>query len=388
MPTFPLRHEKLVLMFVVAVSVCALLVATLWPLNPWPKNEVSWLQYEDGVRLCKLGTIFSVGQFSSAVDAETQPFSLEVWMEPWRDEGSTVILAFYEPEHPAQFILRQDGLAVAALHANGKRGEENPESLDSGEVIETKRTLVTVTAGPYGTTLYVNGQARRFSRAFRLSRKNLTGELVIGTSPVASKCWCGILRGIAIYGNELTAQEVSSHYKTWSLNRGEGIQSMRSMLALYLFRERSGSLVKNEIQPGVNLSIPKYYTLWRQAFLLPPWKEFSPEWAYVNDLSRNVLGFVPLGLILYPCFLVVSGSKRPWLMSCVAGAVLSLLIEILQSFLPERSSGWTDVITNSAGTAVGASIYFSSAGQGVLKKLFGESLKASGRDGSDGRYGS
>jgi VanZ family protein len=295
-------------------------------------------------------------------------------MEPWRDEGSTVILAFYAREHPEQFILEQDGLAVSVLHIAGKRGEEN-QPLVSG-IPRDKRTLITVTAGPERTTLYLNGQAQKFSRSIGLSRKDITGEFVIGTSPVENKCWCGVLRGIGIYGNELTAQEVSSHYESWSLNHEEAIPSTQSALALYLFRERSGNLVKNEIQPGVNLSIPKYYTLWRQNFLLPPWKEFQPNWTYVNDLFWNVLGFVPLGLVLYPCFLVAFGSKRPWLMTCGAGAALSLLIEILQSFLPQRSSGWTDVITNSAGTALGASIWFFSAGQRALKKLFGDVEKS------------
>jgi len=35
-------------------------------------------------------------------------------------------------------------------------------------------------------------------------------------------------------------------------------------------------------------------------------------------------------------------------MSYVTGTILSLIVEILQSFLPMRGSGWTDVITNSA----------------------------------------
>jgi VanZ family protein len=373
MPNFPLRHKKLVLKIVATVSVCMLSVATLWPLNPLPKNEVSWLEYEDGVRLCKHGTILSMGQFGNEADAESKSFSLDVWMEPWRDEGSTVILAFYERENPGQFILGQDGLDVSVLHTTGKSGIENPQPLVS-RMPRNKRTLVTVTASPKGTTLYLNGQAQSFSRSIGLSRKNIAGEFVIGTSPVESKCWCGILRGIAIYGNELTAREVATHYQAWSLNPKGAIPSTQPMLALYLFRERSGSLAKNEIQPGVNLSIPKYYTLWRHSFLLPPWKEFQPNWTYVSDLFWNVLGFVPLGLVLYPYFLVVVGSKRPWLMSCVAGAALSLLIEVLQSFLPQRSSGWTDVITNSAGTALGASICFSTTGQRILKKLFGEQV--------------
>jgi VanZ family protein len=375
MPIFPLQDKKLVLKIVAAASVCMLLVATLWPLNPWPKNQVSWLHNDDGVRLCENGIILSVAQFSSEADAEGKPFSLELWMVPWRREGSTVILAFYDQESAEQFIVGQEGLSVSVFHVSRSGWEKDPQPLVTGDVIaQNQRTLVTVTAGPEGTTLYINGLAQRSSRSIGLSRKNLRGELVIGTSPVASKCWCGIVHGIAIYRNELTAEEVASHYKTWSLNREKDIQDTRSMLALYLFRERSGRMTKNQIQAGVNLYIPKYYAVWRQDFLLPPWKEFQADWPYLNDLIWNVLGFVPLGLVLYPYFLVVFGSKRPWLMSCVAGAVLSLMIEVLQSFLPQRSSGWTDVITNSAGTALGASMYFSTAGKGFLKKLLGEKV--------------
>ena len=51
---------------------------------------------------------------------------------------------------------------------------------------------------------------------------------------------------------------------------------------------------------------------------------------------------------------------------------MSLIVEILQSFLPMRGSGWTDVITNSAGTALGASMCYSGVAQDILKKLFAE----------------
>ena len=57
-------------------------------------------------------------------------------------------------------------------------------------------------AGPKETTLYVNGHAQSSSQSFGLSRKNLTSEFVIGTSPLESKSWCGVLRGTAIYKNE------------------------------------------------------------------------------------------------------------------------------------------------------------------------------------------
>jgi len=378
MRTFPLQDGRLVLKILAATGICVLLAITLWPFNPWPRNEVSWLHDEDGLRLCGHGTILSVAQFPNEAGAENEPFSLEFWMVPWRDEGSTVMFAFYVRENPGQFVVRQDGLDVSVSHTTRQREEKNHHPLVAGQVIApNKRTLVTVTAGPKETTLYVNGQAQSTSQSFGLSRRNLTGEFVIGTSPVENEAWCGILHGIAIYKNELTAQEVASHYKTWLSSREEGRIDKRSILALYLFRERSGTLVRNEIQPGVDLLIPKHYTIRRRNVLLPPWKEFRTEWTYVRGLVLNVLGFIPMGLILYPYFLVALGSKRPWLMSYVTGTVLSLIIEILQSFLPMRSSGWTDVITNSAGTALGASMCYSSVAQDILKKLFAE--KASER---------
>jgi VanZ family protein len=373
MRTFPLQDGRPVLKILAAAGICVLLVMTLMPFNPWPQNEVSWLHDEDGLRLCKQGTIFSVAQFPNEAGAENKPFSLEFWMVPWRNEGSTVMFAFYVRENPEQFVVWQNGLDVAVTHATRQREENNRHPLVAGEVIaQDKRSLVTVTAGPRETTLYVNGQAQSSSQAFGLSRKNLTGEFVIGTSPVESEPWCGVLRGIAIYKNELTAQEVAGHYQAWLLNRLGDTIDKQSIIALYLFRERSGSLVRDEIQPGVNLYIPKYYTIWRKNVLSPPWKEFRPKWTYVRDVILNVLGFIPLGLILYPYFLLARASRRPLLMSCLTGAGLSLIIEILQSFLPMRGSGWTDVITNSAGTALGASLCYSGVAQNILKKLFGE----------------
>jgi VanZ family protein len=374
MLTFPLQDGRLVLKILAAAGICAVLAMTLWPFNPWPRNDVSWF-YDDGLRLCNSGTILSVAEFPNESGAENEPFSLEFWMVPWRDEGSTVMFAFYVRENPGQFVVRQEGLDVSVSHTT-TQGEENSPPLVARQVIApNKRTLITVTTGLKGTTLYVNGQAQDTSQSFGLSRKDLTGEFVIGTSPVENEGWCGILRGIAIYKNELTAQTVASHYQTWLSNRELGGIDKRSISALYLFRERSGTLVRNEVQPGIDLRIPKHYTIRNRHVLLPPWKE--SEWTYVRGLVANVLGFIPLGLILYPYFQIALGSKRPWLMSYVTGTVLSLIIEILQSFLPMRGSGWADVITNSAGTALGASMCYSSVAQDILKKLFGE--KAPGR---------
>jgi hypothetical protein len=109
---------------------------------------------------------------------ENEPFSLEFWMVPWRDEGSTVMFAFCVQENPGQFVVRQEGLDVLMSHTTRPRDEKNRHLLVAGPVIAPgKRTLVTVTAGPKETTLYVNRQAQSISQSFGLSRRILQVNL-------------------------------------------------------------------------------------------------------------------------------------------------------------------------------------------------------------------
>lgn len=370
MKSFIARFGKPILTALVVVSVCALLVATLWPFDPTPPNQVSWLGGEDGLRFGDYGTVFSAGEFPQIAGGEHESFSIEYWMRPGRTKDTNVMIAFYTKDNPGQFVMRQDESDLALMHT-GPNGR-HAKAVIVGEVIARGRdTLATVTAGPDGTTVYVDGRARKFAPDLGLSLKDINGEMLVGNSPVGNNSWSGILRGLAIYRKKLTPEEVSSHYAAWKANNTDQLDK-QSMLAFYLFRERSGQTVKNEIPGGIGLSIPLHYTIWRQYFMRAPWQEFQASPAYIKDLFENVVGFIPLGLVLYPYFLVVRRSNRPWLMSYLTGAILSLTIEILQSFLPARYSGWTDVITNSTGAALGASVYLWSGAQRFLRSLFGE----------------
>jgi VanZ family protein len=77
----------------------------------------------------------------------------------------------------------------------------------------------------------------------------------------------------------------------------------------------------------------------------------------VRDVVLNVLLFVPFGFAL--------GSKlrkqgRSWpkalLYTWLIGILLSYGIELVQLYVPERDSGWGDVVTNSTGSAMGCAI--------------------------------
>src|SRR5208282_5768731 len=89
----------------------------------------------------------------------------------------------------------------------------------------------------------------------------------------------------------------------------------------------------------------------------------------VLDNLLNVLLFVPFGFGLAGKFRERGKSRMATLvLTLAAGALFSYSIEFLQFFIPERDSGWNDVVTNSTGTLVGC-LAFQSCGLALFRLL-------------------
>jgi VanZ family protein len=228
-----------------------------------------------------------------------------------------------------------------------------------------KQLFVTITSSPQGTVVYVNGVLVRTSPQFGLTSKDLTGQLVAGNHPLADDGWQGQLRGLAIYDRELTAGEVSQHYDAWTTNQTAEIRN-EGPVALYLFNERMGKVVHNLMNSGAELHIPEHYFVLRAPFLERPWHEFNPSWSYCKNVLINIGGFVPLGFFFCAYFTSVRRFDRAALATFVLGGVVSLTIEVLQTFLPTRDSGMTDLITNTLGTGIGTALYSSASVQAIF----------------------
>ncbi len=88
-------------------------------------------------------------------------------------------------------------------------------------------------------------------------------------------------------------------------------------------------------------------------FLLLPW----PRWWTWFDLTANLLGYVPLGGLLFVA-LIRSGwrSGSAFGVACLVAAALSLTMETLQNFLPQRVPSNVDAGLNLIGAAAGAGL--------------------------------
>ncbi|MGZ8259960.1 MAG: VanZ family protein, partial [Caldimonas sp.] len=88
-------------------------------------------------------------------------------------------------------------------------------------------------------------------------------------------------------------------------------------------------------------------------FLALGWQRY---WTWF-DVVANLIGYLPLGSLLFVA-LIRSGRRAgvAAALACLGGAVLSLVLEVLQNYLPQRVASNLDLSLNVAGTALGVAI--------------------------------
>ncbi len=333
-----------------------IVVACLWPFQS-PPNQVAWLDHGNGVRFGDYGTIVSRG----AVMPEwpvSNSWTLEIWLRPEKAYESDTILAFYNPQRPRGFSLTQWNTDVVVQNKSWSKEYEpgGREPWGRHTLQGTHVVFLSLASGPEGTSAYIDGNLVSVAREFRLPASGLSGQLVVANSPVDNDGWSGDLRGLALYSRELTEAQIFRHYATWTRTGRPDVAPGEGAVALYLFNEHSGDVIHNQVRSGANLYIPGRFLEVHQALLKRPWNEYRSDWGYWKNILINVAGFVPLGFFLYGYLSLGLGIRHAVLITILAGALLSLTMETLQSFLPTRDSGMTDIITNTLGTALGAAL--------------------------------
>jgi len=96
-----------------------------------------------------------------------------------------------------------------------------------------------------------------------------------------------------------------------------------------------------------------------------PW----PPWRDPFDVWSNVLGYMPLGALLYVAH--VRHGRAAWkaaLAALLAASALSYLTEVIQQFLPGRVPSRVDWALNSAGAAAGAALAAMLQALGLLQR--------------------
>src|SRR5215210_2614896 len=67
---------------------CCILIAGLWPFGK-PRNQVSWLENQNGVRFGKRATMFSVRPM---LRGDVDSCAVEIWLRPSLSDASSTLL--------------------------------------------------------------------------------------------------------------------------------------------------------------------------------------------------------------------------------------------------------------------------------------------------------
>lgn len=88
------------------------------------------------------------------------------------------------------------------------------------------------------------------------------------------------------------------------------------------------------------------------AFLLAPW----PRWISLEDVGFNFAAYLPLGFLLALALCARLHPRNAVLLSVMACATLSFMLESCQQYLPVRIASMVDLLVNACGGMVGALI--------------------------------
>jgi VanZ family protein len=352
------------------IALAIILLAGLWPFNLFPANNVAWLESRNGLDFGRNPVVLSHSPLHFA-DSRWSSISLEIWLQPRGSWQVNTFLSIYTPENPKQFrMMYNRNVFLIRRNRRDTKGQWDDTAIGVDNAVFPNAPLfITITAGPKGSSIYFNGKPARAFPGYVLSGRDLSGQLIFGTSPFEKQTWHGEWRGLAIYGEELSPADVLAHYQKWTEGRQAELAKELVPTALYDFHEGTGDTIHDLAGAAPDLFIPKHYSVPHKAVLRWPWDEYRPDRSAGVEIAINIAGFVPLGFLLSAFLWSATRSQRPVLTAILIGALVSLTIELLQAYIPQRSSGMTDIITNTLGTAMGAVLWGQEKVKAVLARL-------------------
>jgi hypothetical protein len=367
------RKRKGLVLLIVFLSICVLVfLVGLWPFSFFPANGVSWLNGENGIVFANRGILFGPDISSStwlkSIVDNGFSMSLEIWLQSDEEpNGIANILCFSDSRLPEILTLAQwksHMLIRGRLSESSNRIAFREIGLSDALRLGQKRFL-TIVLGRGGTVLYLDGQLAEIHPEFTLTghKDALTlSRLVFGNDASGKHPWTGKVFGLAVYDQELTSQKVFDHFQLWksddmrSLSKGEGI------VALYPMDEQHGVWIHNRLSNRDHLWIPEDFLVLRRQVLISSWEGFSLAGFPLNDMTINVGGFMPFGFFLLAYLVSIhtnTGRRSVWFSFIVicSGGCLSLAVELIQIYLPDRVSSLTDLTWNTLGTGFGVTLF-------------------------------
>lgn len=327
-------------------------------------NNVTWIANQAGIHIGNYGIAYTDTCFASDENSFRSPdrgLSLEIALQSdaLKEDRFKFLLVLYNGDDSKQLLIGQWRSSIIFMNGNDYDGKKGIKKIGIDEaLLPLKTRFVTITSGEEGTSVYIDGQlaAKKGDLFLKIPEGSQGTRLVVGNSVYGRHSWEGNIYGLAIYQYTLTAKDAALHFQRWSKEGDFWFVKEDGPKMLYIFDEKTGETAFDQAGGNHHLTIPSIMKMLKREMLLLPWHEIQFNRSLVQDIIINIFGFIPLGFLLNILFInmTVFIKRHALLITVFLSFVISLIIEIAQSWIPSRSSSMLDLILNTSGALLGA----------------------------------
>ena len=372
-PNEPTRGNRVdvILVTILVLQIAGLVYAGLAPFSFSPPNRVQHISEGDALQFDAAGIATSEGVLESATHFPDDKLTIHLIIEPDGEPGAGLgtILSLEDDQRVSPLVVAQWKTWVVIRVREPDRATRGYWEMDAAGFPAGETHFVTITSGPtHGTAMYVDGVATGDARTRSVIRNDraLDARLLVGCLGNGSAGWRGKLKGLAILGERLDASAVAAHHERVTKGDVAALQDVSGLIALYDFTDlepdrpellhSAANLVRGSALG--KLEVPKVFSPLRpETFGIPQLRDMKADW-FLQDLLRNIAGFIPLGFVLG--LMLIRRRDAPGFVVAfqvaILGVLLSLTIESIQIALPMRSSSLSDLTLNVIGTMIGSVI--------------------------------
>jgi hypothetical protein len=332
-----MRLRRAALLLVLAVT----LFAGLRPGDYRLENRVEPASSGLGLRFERYGVAYTDGVLGPDVVGELNAdgFEIRLSLGPEHPDqgGFAVVAQIHSGDDATQLVVaRWSDYLILMNGADYRNRFKHPRiTATLSEAQQLGGVDILVRSAGAGSEIRLDGErvAERAEMRLAIPSSPANGRIVLGNSVTGKHPWSGEMRSFELRPAEPRGAVPLLRYPLggYATGTGPGDGELASVL-----------------------TIPRRNVVLDKRFLdLPFDRPFELTRGFVADVALNLVGFVPLGVML-----VLVGARaprtNPLISAVLIAALVSLLIEVLQAWIPTRSSSALDLTLNTMGGALGA----------------------------------
>ena len=289
-------------------------------------------------------------------------FSVEIALKPksFQEEGFGFIFLIHGGRDRSQFLIGQWGSSLIVMNGDDYDHHRKTKriSFKSTSAIPEIH-LMTVTTDMEGSRIYIDGRLVKRRKDLRLGIPDgKTARLLLGNSIYGRHPWDGEICGVAVYGSALSQKDIEAHSRAFFKNQRLPLLNQPAPFILFPLDEKGGTRAKNYPGGAHYLHIPSDMKILSPLFFFRgQLRSMLKRSIFTNqDAVLNFFGFIPLGILLSATLIRLGGGneRHAIVVTLLTGFFISLFIETVQAWMPDRSSDIQDLILNTVGTFIGA----------------------------------